>query len=296
MHELTEIFCLVDDFCQQLDCSLSPVPTLAPGAPRRGPKPRMAPSEMLTILVLFHQMRFRDFKSFYNFFVLVYLRKDFPKAYSYTRFVAKIPHVLGHAWAFLGSLQGKPTGISFVDSTALKACRIQRVHCHRVFKGSAQWGKTSVGWFFGLKLHLVINDRGELLSLELTPGNTDDRVPLGKLTQGIEGKLFGDKGYISSSWTKRLRERGLELITPIRKKMKPKLIGARDAALLRKRGVVEAVIDQLKNISQIEHSRHRSPSNFLINLVCGLIAYCLRPTKPSLARQRAAAKQALLAL
>ena len=139
-----------------------------------------------------------------------------------------------------------------------------------------------MGWYFGFKLHLINNDHGELLALALTPGNTDDRTPVPGMTQNLVGKLFGDRGYISQALFESLFERGLELITKRRKNMKNALVPLLDKILLRKRPIIETVNDQLKNICQIEHSRHRSPFNFLVNLVSGLIAYAYHPDKPSL--------------
>ena len=144
------------------------------------------------------------------------------------------------------------------------------------------WGKNSVGWHYGFKLHLIINDRGELLAFKLTPGNTDDRKPVPDLTKDLVGKLFGDRGYISQELFEELYERGLKLITRYKKKMKQKLVKLIDKILLRKRSLIETVNDQLKNISQIEHLLHRSVWNFLVNLFAGLIAYTYLPKKPSL--------------
>lgn len=139
-----------------------------------------------------------------------------------------------------------------------------------------------MGWFYGFKLHLVINEQGELLAVQLTPGNVDDRAPVSKLTKGILGKLFGDKGYISSKLFAELWNRGLQLVTHIRRNMHNKLMPLMDKILLRKRSLIETVNDQLKNIAQIEHTRHRSVTNFLVNLVSGLISYTFQPKKPSL--------------
>ena len=139
-----------------------------------------------------------------------------------------------------------------------------------------------MGWFYGFKLHLVINEQGELLAVQLTPGNVDDRAPVSKLTKGILGKLFGDKGYISSKLFAELWNRGLQLVTHICRNMHNKLMPLMDKILLRKRSLIETVNDQLKNIAQIEHTRHRSVTNFLVNLVSGLISYTFQPKKPSL--------------
>ena len=139
-----------------------------------------------------------------------------------------------------------------------------------------------MGWFFGFKLHLIINERGELLSFQVTPGNTDDRVPVPDLVKDIVGKIFGDKGYISTELFQQLFEQGIQLITPFKKNMKNRLMPLFDKILLRKRSLIETVNDQLKNISQIVHSRHRSIKNFMVNIIAGLVAYTYQEKKPSL--------------
>ncbi len=125
--------------------------------------------------------------------------------------------------------------------------------------------------------------RAKSLQFCLTPGNVDDRKPVPHLAKKLFGKLFGDKGYISQSLAQSLREMfDLQLITKLRTNMKNQLMTWSDRILLRRRAIIETIIDQLKNISQIEHSRHRSVTNFFVNVLCGLIAYCRRPSKPSL--------------
>ena len=176
--------------------------------------------------------------------------------------------------------------ISFMDSTPIKVCHNRRIQRHKVFDGLAARGKTSMGWFYGFKLHLVVNEHGEILSFMLTPGNVDDRKPVPHLLKGVFGKVFADKGYISQALFAQLWEQDIQLITGIRKNMKNTLMEMTDKLLLRKRAIIETINDQLKNISQIEHSRHRSVANFLTNLLAGLIAYMLRPKKPSLFQNR----------
>ena len=179
---------------------------------------------------------------------------------------------------------GKCTGISFIDSTTLDVCDTRRIHSHKVFDGVAQRGKSSTGWFYGFKLHLVINDMGEILAFALTPGNVDDRnlALIDRLSKGLFGKLFADKGYLSAKLFEHLFAKGVSLITKLKKNMKNVLMDFSDKILLRKRAVIECVNDFLKNICQIEHSRHRSQMNFLLNLVSGLAAYSFLPNKPSL--------------
>jgi len=240
--------------------------------------------EIMTILIHFHQSHYRDFKAYYTDYVLERLSKEFPGLVSYTRFVEYMPSVLIPLCVYLRqSCFGICTGISFMDATSLTVCKNPRIHAHKVFAGLAERGKTSTGWFFGFKLHLIFNERGELLNLMLTPGNVDDRKPVPKMVRNLFGKLFADKGYISKKLAEELLQTfNVRLVTGVRSNMKNVLMPLMDKLLLRKRAIVETIIDQLKNISQIEHSRHRSPINFLVNLLCGLIAYCHQPKKPSL--------------
>ena len=277
---LLELFCDVDDFL------LSFAPQWQASQLQAGKQRERAgqlwPSEVMTILIHFHQSHYRTFKAYYTEYVQVYLTSEFPGLVSYTRFVALIPHMMIPLLAYLQSRYGACTGISFIDSTSLQVCNPKRITQHRVFAADARRGKTSMGWFFGFKLHLAVNDRGELLACCLTPGNVDDRTPVPHLVKRLRGKLFGDRGYISAPLTSLLFEQGLQLITRLRKNMKNHLMHLSEKLLLRKRAIIESIIDQLKNISQIEHSRHRSPTNFVVHLVAGLIAYSHQDKKPGL--------------
>ena len=139
-----------------------------------------------------------------------------------------------------------------------------------------------MGWFYGFKLHLIVNDRGELPAVQRTPGNIDDRKPVAQMTKKLWGKLVGDRGYLSKTLFEQRFARGLQLITPLRKNMQNQLVVLEDKLLTRKRFVIETIVDQLRNISQIEHTRHRSTTNFIVNPVAGLVAYAWQAKKPSL--------------
>lgn len=280
-----ELFCSVDDVWQQFAPTWQQA-LLTSGQRQRMREAQLYPSEIMTILILFHQSHSRDFKAYDTQYVQRHLRSEFPGLVSYQRMVELMPTVVVPLVAYLHTRMGQCTGISFIDSTPLAVCHNARIHSHRVFEGRAARGKTSVGWFFGFKLHLVVNDQGERLAFCLTPGNVDDRNPVPKLATGLLGKLFGDKGYLSQPLAPHLLvTQGLQLITKLRKKMHNRLLNWSDKLLLRKRAIIETITDQLTNISQIEHSRHRSPINFLVNLIAGLIAYCQQPQKPSLGVQ-----------
>lgn len=278
---LLELFCNIDDFWQIYE----PVwqETLLTTGQQRRRESRMSMSEMMTLVVYFHQKRYRDFKTYYTEYVMTDLQGEFPSLLSYNRFVQLIPRILVALCAYLRHCYGQTRGIAFIDSTALAVCHNRRIQQHRVFEGSAQRGRTSVDWFFGFKLHLVVNDCGDLLSCCVTPGNTDDRRPVPKLVQHLFGKVFGDKGYLSKPLAEQLMEDyAVELVTKVRSNMKAVVQDEFDRFLLRKRAIVESIYDQLKNISQIEHTRHRSLTGFMSNLLAGLIAYCHQPKKPSL--------------
>jgi hypothetical protein len=277
---LLNLFVAVDDFCQMLTTQ-SELPLLGQDK-RPGRKPVLAMSEVMTLIIYFHMSRYRDFKTYYTQYVQRHLRGEFPNLVSYTRFVELMPPALWPLCLYLKTRLGPVTGISFIDATALPVCHNRRIQRHRVFDGLAARGKTSMGWFFGFKLHLVVNDCGDLLAFYLTPGNVDDRQPVPHLAKRLFGKLFGDKGYISQPLADQLLEQEVQLITGLRKNMKNRLLALFDKLMLRKRALIETITDQLKNISQVAHTRHRSVDNFLVNLVAGLIAYTHQPKKPSL--------------
>ncbi len=280
MEDLTMLYCAVDDFWkffrQEWEKHL-----VDSGKSKRGPDPELSVAEMMTIVILFHQSNYRTFKHFYSY-ACIYLRKHFPKLISYDRFVYLMKNLFVPLFAYLLNRKGLVTGIAFIDSTSIKVCHNKRIQRNRVFKGLAKRGKTTAGWFYGFKLHLIINDRGEILAFQLTQGNISDVSMIEILSRGIFGKLFGDKGYISSEFGKILLKRGLELFTTIRSNMKQKLLSMENKILLRKRSLIETVNDQLKNISQIEHTRHRGIGNFFVNMLAGMVAYSHQPKKPSL--------------
>jgi hypothetical protein len=278
---LLELFCVIDDFWQVYE------PIWRQGLLESGRNRlracQMSMSEIMTLVVHFHQKRYRDFKTFYTEYVANQLRNEFPTLLSYNRFVQRLPRILVALSAYLRHFYGQCRGIALIDSTALAVYHNRRISQHRVFAGIAERGRTSVDWFLGFKLHLVVNDCGDLLSGCLTPGNTDDDRPVPKLARRLWGKLFGDKGYLSRPLEEQLMEdHAVELVTKVRANMKAKVLDEMDQFFLRKRAIVETIYEQLKNISQIEHSRHRRLVGFMINLLGDLIAYCYQPKKPSL--------------
>src|SRR5512143_55490 len=278
---LEKLFCDVDDFCRQF------LPAwhrqqLQYRERHRVRGCRLALSEIMTILIHFHQSHYRAFKAYYLFHICQHWADAFPNRLSYNRLVAVIPTALVPLGVYLQTRQGPATGMAFIDATSLVVCHNRRIYSHQVFKKLARRGKTAVGWFYGFKLHLVVNEGGELLAFQITPGNVDDRRPVDELTQGLTGKLVGDRGYISQQLFKVLWDRDLQLITKIRQNMHNKLMPLADKLLLRKRAIIETINDQIKNIQQVEHTRHRSLVNAMVNVLTALVAYTHQPYKPSL--------------
>jgi Transposase DDE domain len=279
--EIVALFCDVDDFCQEFEPHWRQR-LLGSGERLRLRESRLCLSEVMTVVISFHQSGYRTFKDYFLRYVTPHLHWAFPHLVSYSRFVELMTEALVPLCAYLQTRKGQSQGVAFIDSTLLAVCHPKRSARHRVFAGLARWGRSSLGWCYGFKLHLLINDVGELLACRLTTANVDDRVPVPTLVTGVAGKIFGDRGYISQALFADLFAHGVQLITTLRKDMKNKLLPLMDKLLLRKRSLIETVNDQLKNISQIEHSRHRSVANFLVNLVAGLIAYTYQARKPSL--------------
>lgn len=280
-NDIVSLFCEIDDFCQVFEPELNRR-LLEEGSRKRMRNQILCLSEVMTIIVWFHSSAYRTFKDYYTKEVSKHLRWAFPNLVSYNRFVELMPEALLPLCAYLQTRKGSCSGISFVDSTSIAVCHNRRINSNQVFSGVARRGKTSVDWFYGFKLHLIVNDCGELLSIKLTLGNVDDRVPVEEMSKGLFGKLFADRGYISQKLFELLFAEGIQLVTKIKTKMKNRLMLMFDKLMLRKRAIIESINDQLKNVSQIEHSRHRSVVNFLVNVVAGLIAYTHREKKPSL--------------
>ena len=280
---IISLFSEIDDFFLAFEKQMMPQSLPVSDSAKKRRRTRcLHTSEVMTILVDFHQSRYRSFKHYYQKHVAVHLRWAFPYLVSYNRFVELMSEALLPLSVYLQTRFGKRSGLSLIDSTPLAVCKNRRIPAHRVFAEEAALSKNSLGWFYGFKLHLVINERGELLWVALTPANIDDRRPVAKLTQRLFGKLYGDKGYISQKLAEALETQGLFLVYKVRKNMKTKPLSDFDAVMLKKRMLVESVINQLKNQSQLEHTRHRSFVNFQVNAVCALIAYTWQEKKPSL--------------
>lgn len=282
LDRLVERFCELDDFCRSIRRQWEAM-LLADGkvpARKHGPESGLADSEIMTLLVLYHSSRFKNFKTFYDGMVLKMLRPYFPGAPCYERFLTLTKRVWVLLAFFLASRMGRKTNIYYIDSTPLPVCHNRRIAKHKVFDGRAARGKTSMGWFFGFKLHLVFNHRREIVALKLTPGNVSDTAPVPELTNDLVGKLFGDKGYIGQKLAQELLRRGLAPMTRVRRNMKSLPVSFLDKALLNGRNIAETIIGHIKEFSSLRLPKHRSVFNAFTHITAAIIAYQIDPLPP----------------
>jgi hypothetical protein len=279
LDRLVEVFCEVDDFCKAFEEQWKAY-LISNGSAPRGPEPGLSASETITLLLVLHGSRFKYLKNFYNGVMGDVLRRYFPDMPCYERFVAIQKSVFMPLMFFLFSRMGQKTGIYYIDSTALPVCNNRRIRRHKTFAGLAERGKTSMGWFFGFKLHLVFNELNEIVALRLTSGNVSDIKPVPSLTKSLVGKLFGDKGYIGKELAEELLRRGLALFTRVRKNMKSLPLSITDKMLLNARNMAETIIGHIKAFSSLNLPKHRSPINAFLHILAALTAYQLDPIKP----------------
>lgn len=280
-YDIVFLYYFIDEFCKiykkwesskLISCTRSP----------KGRQPSLSLSELLTIIVCYHLSGYKCFKYFYLYDICGKHKDKFPNLVSYSRYVQLMPRLLLPLYMLFHMLTGEHTGIYFMDSTHLSVCHNRRINRNKVFKGLAARGKSSMGWFFGFKLHVVINHKGQIVAAKITQGNVNDRKPVSDLTLNLKGVIAADKGYLSKELFAKLYKQGLKMLTGIRKDMKNYLMPFYDKSLLRKRFLVETVFDKLKSFLNIDHTRHRSPANALINWMAALVAYQTLTNKTAL--------------
>jgi hypothetical protein len=274
------LFCLVDDFCKGFEPWYKKQ-LISDGTTKRNRSCHLSLAETLTILIAYHQSGRACFKYFY-LDLLNSPQKLFPKLVHYARFVKLIKRAFPALVCLLKSLEGEITQYLFIDSTPMAVCHNLREKRHKTFKGLAAKGKTSTGWFFGMKLHMIFNTKGEIIRLTITPGNVNDRTPVPHMVRTLEAKLIGDKGYLSKKLFQELFENGVTLITKIKKNMKDRLMEMTDKLMLMRRFFVETIFSSMKALRTLIHHRHRCPVNAVALLFAGLINYPLRADKPTL--------------
>jgi hypothetical protein len=275
--DITELFCYADDFCKvfqpQWEQKLI--------GPKMAASEKLNMAEILTILIWFQTSGWRCFKNFYRH-LQQFHTGEFPGLVSYNRFVELKQGATIPLACLLQYSLGACTGVSFIDATPLKVCHNKRIFTNKVFKDLAKRGKSTMGWFFGFKIHIVVNTAGELLAFQITKGNRDDRKSVKTLCRNMTGKIYGDKGYISQKLFEEMFDLGIKIVTQMRENMKPRTMLMEERLMLKKRSLIESVFHILKDMLHIDHTRHRSPRNFLVNILAALTAYCFYPNKPSI--------------
>lgn len=278
---LYQIFYDIDEMCRVLDNQSR----LSSGeSVRNRPQMRMSESELMTILCFYHYSGYKCFEYYYERMVLGELHGFFPDAVGYRRFVQLIPRTSQRLYLFAKLLceRSERAGIFFADSKKLPVCDNRRIHSNQVFEGVAGRGKSSTGWFYGLKLHLIVNNLGEIVRFQFTAANVADnnKNVLDKLLGGLKGKCFADKGYLTKHFEHFLQQ-GIQVVTKVRKNMKNALMSLHDKVWLKKRALIESINDLLMSVFDIDHSRHRSPWNAITHAIAGVAAYAYYPQKPA---------------
>ena len=280
--ELTTIFYHTDEFCKLFEKEFN-TKILSKGNNKRNRACLLTLSEVMTIAIYYQISGYKTFKMYYKKSVKIASAFKLP---SYNRFL-ELQQLAIMPLAIFAKLQssGAYDGVSFIDSFPLKISHQKRISSHKTFKQIAARGKTSVGWFYGFKLHVVINGKGEILDFAITSENVADNNPeiIEKITGKIYGKIYGDKGYlVNADLFEKLYSKRVLIVTKIKQNMKNKLMDIWNKIMLRKRGVIESVGAVLKEDYNIEHSRYRTPITLFINVFTTLIAYSFRQNKPSI--------------
>lgn len=286
--DLVTIFYHTDEFCKLFEKEMGNN-TLTNGKNIRNRKCSLKLSEVMTIIIYYHYSGYKTCSDFYH--KSFELKPAFPGLPSYNRFIelqqkAAIPLMI------FSKIQtsNNHNGVFFIDSFSLAVSHNKRISNHKTFAGIAQRGKTSMGWFYGFKLHVVINGSGEIINFALTPGNVADnnQTLLEQLLKNIRGKVYGDKGYLlNEDFFKKLYLQGTHVVTRIKKNMKNRLMDYNDKCMLNHRGVVESSGAVFKEDLNVEHSRYRSVTSFLTNVFSAVIAYSFRENKPSIYKKTA---------
>jgi hypothetical protein len=302
---ITVLFCFVDDFCKlyeslqkekgesfkeiEMEIEKSVRRPSSRGnnkrIKRRNRQSRMHISEIMTIVIWFHFANCTSFKAFYIEQIMVSWKHFFPGLLSYTRFIQLMKKIFVPLMFLIENIKGTKTDLYRIDSTFLPVCHNLRISRHKTFKDLAKRGKSSMGWFYGFKLHLVINHLNQIMSFAITPGNCDDRKPVGNLTKGLKGLLIGDRGYISQTLFQKLYAKGLKLLTRLKASMKNKFLSMKEKLFLQTRKRIETSIHQLKNKYVLWHTRHRSPLNAFTHIFSSLIAYNINGGKALLSKK-----------
>jgi len=274
--KLTQIYIEVDDFQKGMREFLDAQGLPNPNSTSRNRPRSMNESEMMTIIIYYHFSGFRCFKWYYNLVIKRIFADYFPTSFSYSRFIQLMAELNLYLLFYMTACRlSVTTQGNYIDAKKLVVSHNRRIKDHQVHKGFARRGKSSTGWFFGFKLHLIINHFGQIVEFQLTSGNVADNNHnvLERFADKVKGFLFGDRGYLSKIAAS-LKMKGLHLIPRLRKNMKQQQhLSPEQKYYVKHRGLIETVFDLMKHKLDIEHSRNRSTKNYFANVLGALIAY-----------------------
>jgi len=273
MCKYTTIFCIIDDFCKAYqECVRHKLLSSGKQRIRAG---KLTLSESISIMIFYQFSPYKNFKLYYQHFILSStLFKDPP---CYDRFIQIVPSLFLPIVMILHYMSGRKTGTYYADSTHFAVCKNIRITSNKTFKGLAERGHSSIDWFYGFKLHMIINDKSEIVAIQITKGNVGDRKAFEEMViqKELKGKCYSDRSYISKELFDRLYRRGLMLITGVRINMKNYLMPILDKIMLRKRFIIETIFGYIKEQFNVRPNKHRSPTNFFVTLCSALITYRL---------------------
>jgi Transposase DDE domain len=282
--KLIRIFCECDDFFKKYEQFMAHK-NIGKKSSYGNRDPRLCESEIMTLLILYHLTGVKCFQYYYTDVVSKHFRTYFPGLVSYNRFIELMPRCLLPLWLFVNTIRtGEATGFYYADSKKMPVCDNLRIKKNKVFKAIAGRSKSSTGWFYGLKLFLVINQYGQVMRCILSAANVADNniTMMRKVFNKLQGFLFADKGFISQKAFEEFYCKGLKIVTTVKRNMKNKLMSTAEKLALKKRGVIESVNDLLMTICDIDHTRHRSPINALTHALAGVTAYTYLDKLPSI--------------
>jgi len=252
------------------------------GFKQRNRKSRLELAEILTIQIYFHFSGYSNFKTYYKYYALKEFQDCFflVKYSQFNKLSNETPFLLD---LFLKSRLDNTSQYYFIDATCLPLCNKKRVHSHKVFFKEASLGYSTIhGMFFGFKLHLIVNHDGEIANYALSTAKHHDVKYLVPLAKDLNGKLCGDKGYISDVAQKKLAQQQLKLITHNRKNMLTQnIFYGVEKKMLRHRGIIESVFNKLKNVLRMGTHKSRSVTGFMAHCFSALLAYTFDKRKPS---------------
>lgn len=279
-QRLLQLFCIVDTLVREVLFHTSSLPE---SGNTLGRPHNLSISEAVTISLYRFLFPWTDFKHYYGF-VQNYHTKEFPNAPHYDNMLSYQKQLLPFFTKLLGILiainrsafKNKKVRIMCVDGSPLPVCVNKRIFHHKVMKQVSARGKSTMGWFYGMKLHILVDERGNLLGVTITPGNVDERTQVKKLVGDITNSLLiADAGYVKELLKQELFEKnGIQFVTGVKRTMK-KLMSCEQHSVLRARQLVETVIGSVKHRLGMTFRLHRSIAGYQVHFVLTLIAYTL---------------------